>query len=123
MRSPKILLVDDEESIRLSFRRDFEHEGYLVTTAASGEEAIDILQKNHFDLVISDLSMPGIGGIGVLQETKKQDPEPSVVVFGIDSHFHTPPTHFILVFFAGKVSGLCHECFLIWIPVKHHLFS
>ena len=80
MRSPKILLVDDEESIRLSFYRDFEHEGYSVTTAASGEEAIEILNKGHFDLVISDLSMPGIGGIGVLQEAQKQNPETGTMI-------------------------------------------
>ena len=49
MRDKKILLVDDEESIRNSFCKDFEGEGYTVTTAASGEEAIANLQKDHFD--------------------------------------------------------------------------
>ena len=75
MRNKKILLVDDEESIRTSFRKDFEHEGYKVTTAASGEEAIMKIRDTHFDLVITDLSMPGIDGIGVLQEVKKLNPD------------------------------------------------
>ena len=75
MRNKKILLVDDEESIRTSFRKDFEHEGYKLTTAASGEEAITKIRDTHFDLVITDLSMPGIDGIGVLQEVKKLNPD------------------------------------------------
>lgn len=75
MQNKKILLVDDEESILNSFRKDFEHKGYTVTTAASGEEAVTHLQSNHFDLVVTDLAMPGMDGIGVLQEAKKQDPE------------------------------------------------
>ncbi|MBU0483111.1 MAG: response regulator [Proteobacteria bacterium] len=75
MRKKKILLVDDEQSILNSFRKDFEYEGYEVTTAASGEEAIMKLQNNHFDLLVTDLSMPGVDGIGVLQEAKKQNPE------------------------------------------------
>lgn len=75
MLNKKILLVDDEESILNSFRKDFEHEGYQVTTAASGEEAIKKLQNKHFDLVVTDLAMSGLDGIEVLQEAKKQDPE------------------------------------------------
>ena len=80
MRNKKILLVDDEESILNSFCKDFENEGYAVTTALSGEEAVTNLQDNHFDLVVTDLAMPGIDGIGVLQEAKKQTPEISSMI-------------------------------------------
>ncbi|MFC1523413.1 sigma-54-dependent transcriptional regulator [Thermodesulfobacteriota bacterium] len=80
MKNKSILIVDDEESILNSFRKDFEQEKYAVTTAASGEEAITKLQKEHFNLVITDLVMPGIDGIGVVQEAKKMDPEIGTII-------------------------------------------
>ena len=73
MQNRKILLVDDEKSILKSCCKNLEHAGYEVTTAECGEEAIAKLQENHFDLVITDLAMPGIDGLGVLKEVKKQD--------------------------------------------------
>ncbi len=80
MLKKTILLVDDEESILISCRKDFEYAGYEVTTAASGEEAVTNLQADHFDLVVTDLAMPGIDGIGVLQEAKKQAPDIGAIV-------------------------------------------
>ena len=80
MKSKSILIVDDEESILNSLRKDLVSENYSVTTALSGEEALKSLHSNHFDLVISDLVMPGIDGIRVLQEAKTIDPEISVII-------------------------------------------
>lgn len=68
----KILLIDDEESILLSCRKNFEHEGYDVTTASSGEEGIAYLRNNLFHLVVSDLVMGGIDGIGVLEAAREK---------------------------------------------------
>ncbi len=67
MQNKKILLVDDGINILDSFCKDFEWSGYKVTTAASGEEAITNLQKNYFDLLVTDLAMPGVDGVYVLK--------------------------------------------------------
>jgi DNA-binding NtrC family response regulator len=75
-----ILIVDDEEVIRKTIRSDLRAEGYLVETADSGEEACSCLEKQHFDLVVSDLMMEGIGGLEVLQEAKKVDPDMAVII-------------------------------------------
>jgi len=76
----KILLVDDEEIILKSFRKDFEIENYAVTTAESGEEAFTILENDQFDIVLTDLVMPGIDGIDVLKKAKKLNPETGVII-------------------------------------------
>jgi DNA-binding NtrC family response regulator len=80
MQKKQILLVDDEVSILNSFRKDFESEGYIVSTALNGEEALANIKEGHFNLLITDLSMPGIDGITVLMEAKKQDPEICTIV-------------------------------------------
>ncbi len=75
-----ILLVDDEETIRKSFARELGMEGFSVTTAAGGNEAISILEKGLFDLVITDLVMPGIDGFAVLKAAKRLAPSTSVII-------------------------------------------
>lgn len=75
-----ILLVDDEEIILKSVSFDLKKEGYEVTTAQSGEEAVKRLNDNHFDLVITDLLMEGIDGIQVLKKVKELKPECLVLV-------------------------------------------
>ncbi|MEA1923365.1 MAG: response regulator [Pseudomonadota bacterium] len=76
----RVLIVDDENSIRISLADELEDEGYSVTTAASGEEAFTILKENDFDLIITDLIMEGIGGIEVLKKAKTLDPVISVLI-------------------------------------------
>lgn len=78
--APSILFVDDEEVIRKSFQRELQIEGFAVTVAAGGEEAIDALEKDAYDLVITDLMMPGIDGFGVLKAAKKLAPLTSVII-------------------------------------------
>ena len=78
-----ILLVDDEPVILKSLVRDLEAEGYAITTAESGEEAVVKLQQQHFDMVITDLVMEGIDGIQVLKAAKSIDPEfPAIILTG-----------------------------------------
>ncbi len=76
-----ILLVDDEEIIRKSFARELQMENFTVTTVASGSEAIDVLENQWYDLVITDLIMPDIDGFGVLEAAKKSTPLTSVIIF------------------------------------------
>ena len=80
MRNKKILLVDDEESIRKSFGMDLRRENYDVTLSPCGEEAITLLQDNKFDLVITDLMMGGTDGLQLLKEVKKIAPQTPVII-------------------------------------------
>jgi two-component system, response regulator, stage 0 sporulation protein F len=64
---PTILHVEDEGSVRLLYREVFEELGYRVFQACSGEEALYMLPKKSPDIIILDLKMPGIGGIGFLE--------------------------------------------------------
>lgn len=80
MRKYSILLVDDDPFILTGVGQNLESEGYQVTTAESGEIALDLLNKSVFDLVISDLVMDKIDGIQVLKKAKKINPETMVII-------------------------------------------
>ena len=64
----RILVVDDEANIRTLYKQEFEDEGYAVTTAASAEEALDLLRGSPADLVVMDIEMPGQDGLVCLRE-------------------------------------------------------
>lgn len=76
----KILLVDDEESIHLLYREEFEEDGYEVHSALSGEEALEKLNIVNPDLVILDINMPGMNGIDVLRRMKETQPNMPVIL-------------------------------------------
>ena len=65
-----ILIIDDEPNLRLVFRTTLESGGYRVAEASSGEEGLAQLRKFPADLVLLDLSMPGLGGMEVLQRLR-----------------------------------------------------
>ena len=75
-----ILVVDDEEAIRDSCQQALSEEGIAVKVAEDGSKALDMLEKESFDLVILDLKMPGLSGMEVLGKIKEDDPEVMVVV-------------------------------------------
>jgi sigma-B regulation protein RsbU (phosphoserine phosphatase) len=68
-----ILLVDDEELNREGLARRLERHGYAVTGAKNGREAIERLGERHFDLVLLDIMMPGMGGLEVLKFLRRVD--------------------------------------------------
>lgn len=72
---PRILVVDDEESIREFLDIMLRKEGYEVTVACDGEEAKGFIQNKTFDLVISDLQMPKMNGLDLLKYTKQSYPD------------------------------------------------
>jgi DNA-binding response OmpR family regulator len=76
-----ILFVDDEKLIRNSFARELRAEGFTVTAVASGGEAIEMMGIEKYDLVVTDLMMPGIDGFGVLKATKERVPQTAVIIF------------------------------------------
>ncbi len=76
----KLLVVDDERDICRALEFLLSREGYAVATAYSGKDALQKLEKEPFDLVITDLKMEGIDGMQVLEETLKNNPNLPVVI-------------------------------------------
>ncbi len=86
---PRILVVDDEESIREFLNIMLKKEGYDVTCVEDGQIAINILQKRNFDMIISDLQMPNVTGMELLKHVKEGYPE---IVFMMITAFGTADT-------------------------------
>ncbi len=76
----RILVVDDELSMREFLSILLEREGYDVTVAASAQEALRIMESALFDLVLSDVNMPGLSGIELLASIKEKSPETAVLM-------------------------------------------
>jgi two-component system response regulator PilR (NtrC family) len=76
----RILVVDDEEIIRQSLSFILKSEGYSVEEAANGREAYEKVKEDSFDLIISDLEMPEMKGIELLEEIKKLNFKSSVII-------------------------------------------
>jgi len=76
----RILVVDDEQPLLLVLSIELESEGYSVATASDGEEALVILEKERFDLVLLDIKMPRVDGFEVLKVVKQRWPETKVVI-------------------------------------------
>lgn len=79
---PRILVVDDERAIRNTLREILEYEKYMVDEAQNGQEAIEKVQSNDYDLVLCDIKMPGIDGIEVLDKILEQGETPVIMISG-----------------------------------------
>jgi CheY-like chemotaxis protein len=77
---PRILIVDDEQDLRETLGDLLSAAGYLVTTADSGANALAAARTDRFDLLLTDLRMPGMDGADTLTAIKQIDPEIRVVV-------------------------------------------
>lgn len=77
---PKILVIDDEESIRTLLRISLTYKGFEVSTAEDGEKGIEIFQQERPPIVLVDIKMPGIDGLEVLRQIKGLDPDTEVIV-------------------------------------------
>jgi DNA-binding response OmpR family regulator len=77
---PKLLIVDDEVSLRELYRLDLADEGYEVHTAANSKEAMAMLADEKYEVIIVDIQMPGMFGIDLLQNIKAKDRHQSVIV-------------------------------------------
>ena len=75
-----ILVVDDEESVRLLYKEELEEEGYSVITAEDGEEAIKKVSLHRPDLITLDIRMPGMDGIEVLHRIREMDKNIPVIM-------------------------------------------
>ena len=74
------MAVDDEEAIRSVLKTILEGEGYLCDTAASADEAISRLRENQYDVILTDIMMPGMSGIELLELVRKREDEIAVIM-------------------------------------------
>jgi len=85
----RVLVVDDEESLRDIVSQVLEEEGYKVTTASSGEEALEIFSKTAFPLIITDIRMSGISGLELLERCKAISESTQVVIMTSNASLDT----------------------------------
>ncbi|OGQ96893.1 MAG: hypothetical protein A2521_04675 [Deltaproteobacteria bacterium RIFOXYD12_FULL_57_12] len=76
----RLLIVEDEETLRDSLQRVFRREGFEVETAGNGEAALKILESSTYDLIIMDIILPGMNGIELLKRCRVQNPRQPVIV-------------------------------------------
>ncbi|MBK8807566.1 MAG: sigma-54-dependent Fis family transcriptional regulator [Bacteroidales bacterium] len=77
---PKILVIDDERSIRNSLKDILEYEKHIVDIAENGNEGYEKIMQNHYDLVFCDIKMPGIDGIELLKKVMNERDDLQIVI-------------------------------------------
>ncbi len=83
----KIMVVDDEEAIRMLYEEEFDDEGYDVVSCSNGSEALERFEEEKPDIVILDIAMPGISGLEVLSKIKEKSPKTPVIMSTAYSHY------------------------------------
>ncbi|MCD6080015.1 MAG: sigma-54-dependent Fis family transcriptional regulator [Candidatus Omnitrophica bacterium] len=78
--SPNILVVDDEQGVRLTIRKALEKEGYNVIEASSGREALSIIEKKGVSLAIVDYRMPGMNGVELIERIRAKRKIPIIII-------------------------------------------
>jgi DNA-binding NtrC family response regulator len=76
----RILIVDDDEVVRWSYLRSLESSSCNVEAASDGEQALQTMERNPFDVVLLDMRMPGQDGLSVLRTIKQKWPESEVII-------------------------------------------
>jgi len=76
----KVLVVDDEESARVALSKILTHDGYDVSAAGNGVEALEFLRNRDVDLIITDINMPEMNGLTFLRELNRIHPQSNVVM-------------------------------------------
>jgi DNA-binding response OmpR family regulator len=85
----RILVIDDEEIVVKSCVRSLEPEGYVVDTALSGRDGLELFKRNPYDLVIVDLKMPVMNGLEVMRHIKDINPHQKIMIMtGYDTIEH-----------------------------------
>jgi two-component system alkaline phosphatase synthesis response regulator PhoP len=79
-KAAHILVVDDEGAIRYSISKTLQRVGYQVSAASSGEEALTMLESQEFDVVLTDIRMPGLTGVELLAKIKEKAPDSIVIL-------------------------------------------
>lgn len=79
-RDRKLLIVDDQNGIRILLLEVFNSEGYTTYDASNGKTALDIVQNQKPDLVLLDMKIPGMDGLEILKQIRKIDTEIKVIM-------------------------------------------
>jgi len=77
---PKMLIIDDEPLMRITLQDSLVGEGYEVVAAETGRKGVDLLRKNQWDIIITDLKLPDLEGIEILKEAKFLNPSTEVIL-------------------------------------------
>lgn len=80
MSKGKILVIDDEEIVRVCCKRALAAEGYEVDVTSSGKEGLELYDRGKYDLVLVDLKMPRMEGVEVLANIKRESPAQKVII-------------------------------------------
>ncbi|MDA8388923.1 MAG: response regulator [Nitrospiraceae bacterium] len=80
MQTKSILAIDDEEIVRMCCSRILRTAGYDVDTSSGGPGALEMTEEKKYDVVLTDLKMPGMDGIALMVELKKRLPDARVIV-------------------------------------------
>ncbi|HXF94514.1 MAG TPA: sigma-54 dependent transcriptional regulator [Gemmatimonadales bacterium] len=86
---PTILVIDDEQGILDTLRILLKNEGFEVTTVQGGKAGLEALRSSAPDIVLTDVKMPGVGGIDILTAAREQDPETPVILMTAHSSLQT----------------------------------
>jgi CheY-like chemotaxis protein len=85
----RILVIDDDKSARLLLERVLSRAGHTVTLVDNGEQGLQLLQQNSYDLIITDKNLPGVDGLEVLRQARQSNPKLQAIVI---TGFPTPET-------------------------------
>lgn len=78
--SPNVLVVDDDEAVRVSLNVHFEDSGYSVLTASSAEESLAIMEQNPIDISVVDLRLPIMNGVDLIREAHSKWPRMGFII-------------------------------------------
>ena len=78
--SKRILIVDDEENARVALSKILAHDGYDVSSAGNGFEALNFLRDREVELIITDINMPEMNGLTFLRELNRNHPQSNVIM-------------------------------------------
>jgi DNA-binding NtrC family response regulator len=114
----KILIIDDEDIVLKSCMRILRNDNYRIDTAYSGEEGLSRIDQEKYDLVITDLMMPGMSGMDVLRNVKERKLDLIVVIFtGYATSRNRPGSSkngrlrlYTETFYPGRIPGCSTEC-------------
>lgn len=77
---PRILLAEDDEIMRISVSDSLKKQGWRVEEAEDGPKAMALFDRHQYNLVISDIRMPGMDGLTLLKKVRQQSPETAIVI-------------------------------------------
>lgn len=80
LEKKKILIIEDEKPLAHALELKLSHEGFTIVATGSGEEALTFLEQDHFDLVLTDLIIPGVDGFKVLETIQEKKMKIPVIV-------------------------------------------